>query len=232
MIGRALCLAAMAAAATAGAAEPPRISAQLWASSLEGSTRFGVVSIPIEASFAELFEVFDGGLMLRYEHGGDGWGFYGEALLNDLKHSSQIPGGIAQVNARQLIVELGLRRPLAAQWDVYGGLRHQEMDNSVDFTSAPSQGAGATWQDLLVGARWHLEEGAWRGWARGDWGGGSSSPWLLEAGAAWRFAPRWELLVSYRVLESDYSDAGFAWDVSQSGMIIGMSHAFADATED
>lgn len=205
-------------------ADEQRTSALLWGSALEGAMQIGPATANIDMSLEDILNVLDGSIALRHESRGETRGWYAEYIFNDLKQEASGTLGERQANMEQEIFELGLSMPFADSWEVYGGVRWETIDTSIDFTLLPTVAASVDWTDVLLGVRWQRESEASRWWARGDVaGGGSDGAFLLEAGGAWRFGDGWEFSLAYRALDTRYEDGAAKLDLLQSGAVMGLA---------
>jgi hypothetical protein len=214
----------LALASTAAPAAEQRTSAMLWASALEGSFATGGGSADINMSLEEILNVLDGSITLRHESRDAARGWYAEFVYNDLKKDASGAAGERQLNMQQTIIELGMSKPIADDWEVYGGARWETLDNSIDFIALPSQSTSIDWADAVLGVRWQRASSSSRLWLRGDVaGGGSDGAFLFETGGAWRFAQGWEFMLAFRAFDSSYDDGSHSVDLLQSGAIIGVT---------
>jgi hypothetical protein len=217
----ALALGALAATATA---DEQRTTAMLWGSALEGTVQVGPGTADFDLSLEDILNVLDGSLSLRHDARGADRGWYAEYIFNDLKREASGALGERQANMEQEILELGVSRPIGEGWEVYGGARWEAVDMSIDFALLPTATDRMDWVDALLGVRWSRESAGSRYWARGDVaGGGSDGAFLLEAGGAWGFGDDWEFTLAYRMLDTEVGDGAMLIDLSQTGMVIGIS---------
>ena len=205
-------------------ADGQRTTAMLWGSALNGTLQVGPGAAEFHMSVEDILNVLDGSITLRHESAGETLGWYAELVYNDLKRETSGLSGERQANLQQTIFELGMTRPLAAEWDLYAGLRSEAVDNSIEFTALPTASSHADWIDVLAGFRWHRESDASRWWARGDLAlGGSDGAYLVEAGGAWRFAEVWEVSLAYRMLNTELDSGTMLLDLEQGGLVIGVA---------
>lgn len=217
-------LALIALLAAPAGADGQCTSVMLWGSALDGTLQVGGGSADIDMSLEDILNVLDGSITLRHESRGADRGWYAEYVFNDLKQEASGTLGERQVNLEQEILELGMSVPFADSWEVYGGVRWEKVDNSIDFALLPTAAAKVDWTDALLGVRWQRESERSRWWARGDVaGGGSEGAYLLEAGGAWGFGEGWEFSLAYRALDTAYEDGPLRLDLLQSGAVLGVS---------
>lgn len=218
-------IAALASLASASAlADGQRTSVMMWGSALDGTLEVGAATATIDMSLADILNVLDGSIALRHESRGASRGWYAEYIFNDLKQEADGAFGVQQANLQQEILELGMSMPFADGWEVYGGVRWETVDQSIEFALFPTARASMDWTDALLGVRWQRESERSRWWARGDLaGGGSDGAYLLEAGGAWAFGEGWEFSLAYRALDTAYEDGPLRLDLLQSGAVLGVS---------
>jgi opacity protein-like surface antigen len=201
------------------------LTAVLWASGLEGTQSVGPVSVDVDAAFSDLLEFVDAGGALRMTAQRDEIGWFIEASYVEL--SDEIAGAV-DTEFGQTIAEGGLSYDIAEHFAVYGGARYQALDLEIRLAASQTIRRDTDWVDAIAGIRWMPRLGnAWVPWVRGDIGtGGSDFQWLAEAGVTWRLADTWSTQVAYRALDVDYESDGFAYDMRQSGLMLGLSIRF------
>jgi hypothetical protein len=205
-------------------ADDQRTGAMMWGSALDGTLEVGAASAEIDMSLEDILNVLDGSIALRHESRGASRGWYAEYIFNDLKQEASGALGERQANLQQEILELGMSMPFADAWEVYGGVRWETVDQSIEFAVLPTARASMDWTDALLGVRWQRSSSHSRWWARGDVaGGGSDGAFLVEAGGAWRFGDGWEMSLAYRALDTSYQEAATSLDLMQSGAVLGVS---------
>lgn len=216
---------ALAALASGTAlADGQRTSVMMWGSALDGTLEVGAASAAIDMSLEDILNVLDGSIALRHESRGASRGWYAEYIFNDLKQEADGALGVQQANLQQEILELGMSLPFADAWEVYGGVRWETVDQSIEFALLPTARSSMDWTDALLGVRWQHDAEGSRWWARGDVaGGGSEGAFLLEAGGAWRFGDGWEFSLAYRALDTSYEDGLTRLDLLQSGAVLGFA---------
>mgnify|MGYP001555692842 FL=1 len=129
------------------------------------------------------------------------------------------------------------------QLDVLGALRYTdleaELEVSIDgaftgvFTTRPFSGArkakgSKSWTDAVVGLRVIQpvsDEVDLVGYV--DVGGSDdSTTWQAIAGVNWEFKEDYTAKFGYRVLDWDYDDGDFKWDMQSAGLYAGLGIAF------
>lgn len=230
-IERSLTFAVLALACGAAQAAEQRTSASLWGSGLEGRLQVGPGNVEFDVSVQELLAVLDGSITLRHESRGAERGWYAEVVINNLKKLVDGPVGEQTARLEQTIAELGFSQSIDERWDVYGGLRWEEVNTSIEFAVLPTTSASTDWTDVLLGVRWHAEDENGRWWVRGDVAGdvsgsGSDGALLFEVGGARRFAGDWEFSFAYRLLDTRFEDGAMFLDLQQSGALLGITRVW------
>jgi len=84
------------------------------------------------------------------------------------------------------------------------------------------------WADAVFGlrVRQRIAEN-WHVWARGDVGGGAAKiDWSLEAGMGWDVNRHFGLVAAYRLLGVNFEGQGYLYDVTQTGLLVGLRLAY------
>ncbi len=116
-----------------------------------------------------------------------------------------------------------------ASLDAIVGARLWSVDNLLRFGSGPLEGVSArddaTWVDPVVGVKGMAGLGPKSyvtGWALvGGFGAGSDSMWDVTGVIGYRFSDTFSVAAGYRILSVDYRDDGFAYEIEQSGPMLG-----------
>lgn len=220
--------------APAGAQEGPRMSMDdrwhfaitpyFWFSGLEGTVSMkGLAEVPVEASFGDIWDNLDIGLLGRFEGRRNRVGFAVDSSYLDL--------GVSVAQDRPLLGQLGLEadvRSLISEglvsyravagsaergaWlDVFGGVRYvgtrsQLKGRAPDGSDLATTKQTIDWVDGLVGARFRVPLGSRLGLhGRADLAGlGSDFSWNLQGGLDVPLGRRWALGAGYRHLDVDY----------------------------
>lgn len=196
----------------------------LWAAGLDGRVSFNGPPVDVSAKFEDLVDFANVGAAMRITARRPPIGWFGEASW--METNNQVATGA--LKTVQTMAEGGLLYEFDPALAVYGGLRYQIVEGTLDSPVSGRARHSEEWLDGLVGARWTpLASQNWVIWARGDVGAGSSDlVWLLEAGGGYRWNVRWAAYMAYRVLDTDYGHAGFLYDVQQSGLLLGFGFRY------
>lgn len=199
----------------------------LWAAGIEGREGVRGNSVEVDESFKDLLDFVNVGASMRVIARRPPVGWFGEATYVELEVDTDTPIGTVRTQATSTLAEGGLSYDVNSALAVYGGLRYQQADTKLQFPNnrfTDNQG----WIDAIVGARWTpVLSDHWVLWARADIGGGSSDlVWLAEAGGGYRWGSRWGAYLAYRLLDTDYQNGGFLYDIRQSGLLFGFGVRF------
>jgi hypothetical protein len=202
----------MAIGQPALAAEPDRwqyeITPYLLAAAMDGTAGAKGITVPVDASFSDILENLEGGLMGLFTAQKGRWTFMLEGVYINL--GAELSGPVAGV------VSANVDTKLSADLDLVG------PGNSI------SVGSDDNWTDAVVGVRvLHpvADNVELLGYA--DVGaGGSDLTWQVVAGVNWEFAKGFTLKAGYRHMYWDYEDGGTVWDMSASGPYLGLGIRF------
>lgn len=199
----------------------------LWAAGIDGREGVNGSVADVSASFEDLLEFVNIGAAMRVSARRPPVGWFGEASFVELEDTVGTSLGTVRVKSSQTFAEGGLSYEFNSALAVYGGLRFQSLDTRID-TASEHLGETKDWIDAIVGARWTpIVSDHWVAWTRTDIGGGSSDlVWLAEGGVGYRWTQRWGAYLAYRLLDTDYEQGGFLYDVRQQGLMLGFGARF------
>ena len=198
----------------------------LWAVSIDGSMdirdRF---EQDFTVDFADAFENLEAAFTVHFEAHKGRWGLLADVNYMNLAGSQEIntPGGFADIDIENLILEGAAGYSFAESWWVIAGVRYLKMDSDLGFRLdiAPEFDMSESATDLFAGLMWRPKLGErWTFGARFDIGAGSSDlVWNAEAIIDFQFGKWAAILVGYRHLDYDFenSDADVKVDMSLSG---------------
>ena len=210
----------------------------LWGTSLEGtSTVGGLPPLDVDASFSDLFSKLNFGLSLHAEFHTGPWRFVLDPTYLSLE--ADIPPLLPNQSGTKMeatiwLVEAWAGYAFTDNWEVLAGIRYQDQDLELSGLPSPpfpsSLGAGDSWSDWFIGARFNTDLGAkWLLVMRGDvvFAGDSDTGYNAEVYFNRRFGESMALNLGYRYLKNDYSTPGvYGWDMVQQGPIVGYTWAF------
>jgi hypothetical protein len=215
----------------------------LWFSGLSGNLGVAGKTIPVSASFSDVFDKLDIGWMTALDVRRKRVG-----LLTDFQFlhlsSDEIstPFGVlyssAHTDAQQYILdpEIYGRAYESPKLfvDGFAGIRYWHLRSNLDLRPgvlpAFNVSASQNWVDPVVGARFrvNLRKGLFV-MLKGDAGGfdaGSQVTWQIYTGVGKEFKQRYSLFLGYRHLSVDYRNGGFIYDMGMSGTLLGFGIRF------
>jgi opacity protein-like surface antigen len=229
----ALSLAMLSSAAqAAGSGWQFAVSPYLWAINLDGTVgtaRTG--SVDVDLDFGDIADVFKGGLALAVEARKDNrWIFLvdGQYLGLEQEKSHGAAGVEVDVDGYILGAYVGYRMGGPVTVDLLAGGRYSEQKVEIDFARLVSRKHTEAWADALGGVRVIVPfNDAFGVSLFGAIGAGDSDlTWELLPLAYWNITPHLALKAGYRVLDYDYEQDGFVYDVRTDGFIAGLTFTF------
>ncbi|MCJ7754107.1 MAG: hypothetical protein MUP13_06060 [Thermoanaerobaculales bacterium] len=201
----------------------------LWAVNIDGTMTirdrfdqdFGV-------DFSDAFDNLEGAFTVHFEASKGRWGVLADVSRLNLAGSQDIrtPGGTADIDIENLILEGAGAYEFADTWWVIAGVRYFKLDSDIGFQLdiAPEIAVTESWTDLFAGLLWRPKLGErWTFAGRFDIGaGGSDLVWNAEAIIDFRIGKWAAILAGYRHLDYDYesSDADVKVDMAMSGPVV------------
>ena len=234
-----LCLCAVSAPATA---QQWKYNAVLygWLAGLKGTV--GVADLaekPIDASFKDLANYLDFAMAGHFEASNPNLVFLTDVDYTKLGASrdGEVLGQTVSVDMdfTQWILELTGGYRVTEEFDLLLSGRYYIFELGTTTTSIAGQSPtdrNQNWGDIYLGARYtKLFHQKWLFSVRGDLGaGGSQFAWFANIDAAYRFTKLVSAGVAWRVLSLDHEgdkDANyFTYDVTQSGLGVGLGFSF------
>jgi hypothetical protein len=210
----------------------------VWAAGIDGKVAaFGAPEVDVDASFIDILEHFDIGLMGAAEARYDRFSIATDLLWIKLSGEHGTPHGILAedvgLTAETLMITgagaYSILYGESGNLDVLAGGRLWSISNDLDFKGGlldrRSFDDSATWVDPVVGVKGKFNlspEFYLTGWGIiGGFGAGSEFMWDVMGGIGYSFTPKSSIIAGYRALSVDYKNDGFVFDVVQSGPIIG-----------
>lgn len=245
-VASALAILLLPAGATAAERWQFALSPYAWLAGVDGKTATipPLPEAPIEISPKEALEDTEVGYMLvmtakKGRHG----------LLADLVYTD-VRSGLAFVDALDLSLDSGSRNKMytlaysyelvgnsASTLDAFAGVRYWDVDTRLQFSGGSSALAGRRidngerWLDPMLGLKGRR--------ALGDAGfflGGSAAVGGFEANSevffdgvlnlGYRWSNSVETTLGYRIVDVEYDNSGFLYDVRQEGVTLGLSWRF------
>jgi hypothetical protein len=215
------------------------IAPYVWGAGMDGTTGLGGVSADVDASFGDILDNLELGLMGMYRGTRDRFSVTIDAVYMGLGATGRGPGDLvkADVDMDQAALEVDLGYEVLEHLTVFGGLRYNDLSVEVE-TSGPlgrqSVDGDENWVDPVVGALYVLPFAEqWSATFRGDIGGfgiGSDFAWQGLASLRWQASPSFGVLAAYRYISMDYESGSgsksFTYDMAMSGPALGVVFTF------
>jgi opacity protein-like surface antigen len=221
------------------------IQAYAWVPfSVQGDSTVRGLTVDLDLSPNEVFDLFNGAVSARGELWSDDWGAFADFQFVKLGQEKDA----FKIEIENAVFDFGaayraLRTPVGDDpgatslvLDFYGGGRLQYLDQEI--TAGPLKPSGsATWVSPLLGTRLIASlSDDWTVLLRADVGGFGVNAdkdlnWSVLAGARWQFAERWDMRFGYRFFGSKYlEDEGtpgaFGQDLVLHGPYLGVAVTF------
>jgi hypothetical protein len=116
--------------------------------------------------------------------------------------------------------------------DAYAGLRYWSTGIELAATPGPAPNAvdsSKSWVDPFVGLHLAIESQRWLFVAEADVGGfgvGSDFAWSAMAAVGYRFTRGFATTLGWKVLDTDYQDGAYIFDVQLSGPFLAFTFSF------
>jgi hypothetical protein len=207
----------------------------MWMSGIKGEVSLaGLPSVPVEASFSDIWDNFDFGLAGRFEGRKDRIGFGLDFTYNNLgvpvASSAPVVGSLGlEADVRQLFTEgfafyrvaQGGRADNPAHLDVLVGARYTGTRVRLTAESADvqyeGQSHGLDWVDAMAGFKLRAPLGSRAAvLGRADVAGfGSNVTWNLEGDLAFMASRHWTIGAGWRYMDIDYDNGDAGIDFRQ-----------------
>lgn len=205
----------------------------LWASDITTDVRDRSIS----TSFNDILDKLDFGLQGHVEAQGDDFGGYVDFTYMSLSDKASLPNADVRTSLDMTAIDLamvwspGAERMTGAE--LYGGLRYISNDVGLRVDPVPpalpdfSVGADASYNDLLVGARYIAPlSDRWRLMVNADISGlDTEGTWSLGIFGVYRTGPH-RFVAGYRHLEVEVEERGTRMTTTFSGPAIAYGYAF------
>jgi len=209
-------------------------SLYIWGAGLKGSTGNAAGGAPVDASFSDILDNLESGIMWNYRGKGDKWALGIDYIYLNISPSSDVPP--ATVDLRETVTELSVGYEVQPGLEVLAGFRYIDIRTSARLNVQPSPPpiTGAdNWFDPIVGLDYRRAlSGKWKFYGRGDIGGfgvGSDLTWQLAGYFGYMPSKNWNLFAGYRHIDVDYesdNEKKFFYDIAISGPLIGFGYNF------
>lgn len=223
-----------------------------WAPAMDGSLTIDDRTIDIDSSITDgletTFENFEFATMGRFEANHCKWSLILDFFYVGIGNETDVDVGATQVDVEweqdTLILEglVGYRiaeLPLGCgrgcfqpslAIDALAGARFYYMSGDIELQPGPDVSGSESWIDPVVGARAVFSVTPSLMFTfHGDIGGfgvGSDLSWRLGAALRWKIAQCVSLDAGWAVIDTDYEDGSFAYDVTLSGPFLGATFRF------
>jgi hypothetical protein len=219
------------------------VPAYLWLSSVSGNLGVLGRTIPVSASFSDIFDKLNIGYMttldVRKKKIGVLTDFqYVNLSSDEISTPFGVLFGSAHTDSQMYILDpeiygRALESPKGFV-DLIAGIRYWHLRSNLDLRPGllPAVHAGDSreWVDPVMGARFRVNlKNGWFAMLKGDAGGfgaGSQVTWQVYTGAGKEFKQRYSTFLGYRRLSVDYRDGGFVYDTNMNGVLLGFAIKF------
>lgn len=217
--------------------------AYLWLSGVNGNLGVRGKTIPIDASFSDVFDKLNIGYMTAADVRKGRLGLLTDFQYVDLSSDEiSTPFGrlysSAHTDSQMYILDPEIYGRVVdnpkGSVDALVGIRYWHLRSNLDlrpgFLPAFHASDSRDWVDPVMGARFRLN--LKRGWfvmLKGDGGGfgaGSQVTWQIYTGGGKEFRQRYSMFLGYRRLSVDYRDGGFIYDTNTNGVLLGFAIRF------
>ena len=216
---------------------PSTITLYGWIVGLDADLRVGDLEADVDASFSDILENLDAGIMLNYEYLKEDTadtGFYFDLIWADISTTTERPLLTIDSDVKMTLLEAGaLLRAVSSQegLDVIVGIRYVDFESEIGLTPPGVRESGdQSWLDPIVGVRYRTPlSDKWSFSGRGDIGGfgvGTEFSWQLIAVFKYQMSQRWCLDLGYRYLDMDYDESDFGFNGVMNGPLIGFAYGF------
>ena len=208
---------------------------------LEGDIGVAGLTTSVDLSFGDILEELDGGAMLAFEARHNRWSITGDFIWLKLSGSA-MPTANSNLGLKleEILASLALGYEIygneSTTIDILAGGALTSLDVDLQLftpilpTPVRSASGSQEWIDPFVGLRIrHQLSDRWGLWVRGDYGGfgvSSEDYWQVIAGISYRLGEHTSLALAYRIVATDYSQAGFTYDTEMAGPNLGLVWRF------
>jgi hypothetical protein len=223
------------------------------ASAINATAGIGPIETDVDLNAGDVLEDIKGGFMMMAEAQRDRWVFAFDGsyfkLADGVSRSVAGPfGKVSATGAVELSSSQYIYQPMVGYRitddqviaDAYLGARYTKLKTYAKLSTSSSGvvfpggersiSANESWTDPVIGGRvnWPIDE-KFSVVGMGDIGGfdvGSKLTWQLLATLRWQFVDNFAASAGYRMIYQDYEKDNFAWEVTYSGVILGVSYMY------
>jgi opacity protein-like surface antigen len=216
-----------------------RIMLYGWAQAVSGDTGIRGVTVPVDSSFSDILKNLDIAAMGTLEVDYKRWSFIADGVYASVSDSKVGRfGGVADLATEQFLgnflVAYETVKTDTVKLDLFAGARVNSVNLDLDYTGPKGNSFSASsrqaWVDPLIGARFQSElphDFFFRALADvGGFGVSSQFTWQLVAGFGYHLTDHSSILLGYRAIGTDYTNAGYTYDVVTSGIVLGGQYSF------
>jgi hypothetical protein len=224
-----------------------RLSPYGWLVNLEGDIGAapGAPSVPIDIAPEDVLGDIETAAMLIFNARKGRHGMFADVFYADLRSDVELlpaPIGLTlRTEAENYVLtaayQYAFYQKNGAVADVLLGARHWGVESTLTFgrgTNGLSErqiNSSQSWTDPVVGLKGHLPLGASRfylegGVGFGGFGVGSDLFYELSGVIGYQWRESIGIVGGYRLLDVDYSNNSFSYDVKQHGLQFGLTWAF------
>jgi hypothetical protein len=192
--------------------------------------------------YDDILDNINGALMLVGEARKGRFGLVADIAYTDIETEESTPGAFfSSVRSRTtswIVSAAGLYRLVERQQaflDLIGGIRYWSVDSELALGAGRLPAREVTnnedWVDPIIGLKGLAPIGASKffvsgAFALGGFGVGSDLMWDLNVNLGYQWTQAIATTLGYRYLDVDYDNDGFLYDVSQDGLVLGLSWRF------
>lgn len=221
------------------------IAPYAWLAGQKGTvaTLPGLPSADIDISFSDdILGNINGALMLLGEARKGSFGFAMDVAYTDIESDSAIPGQyfttLTSRTKNWMVSAGGFYRFFNKEQsflDGMAGVRYWSVDSDLTLSGGPlgsyAIDNSEDWFDPVVGIKGMTRIGASKFFVNGffiigGFGAGSDFMWDANLNLGYQWTETFSTTVGYRYLDVDYERGDFLYDVSQDGIILGLSWRF------
>jgi len=218
------------------------VAPYVWMAGITGTVaQFGAPAIDVDASFIDVLENFDIGLMGVGEARNGRFGVLVDFQYVHLSATADTPFPLAeqvevtsQTFTSLLAGEYRVFESDTSSVDLLAGGRLWWVDTDIDPIGGPADpqffNDGDTWVDPIIGAKARMDISKnfyFTTWGMiGGFGVSSDFTWDVMAALGYEVTDTISMVGGYRALGVDYSNGAFVFDVVQHGPILGAVFRF------
>lgn len=213
------------------------VTPYLLAAAMDGTVGVQADTIPVDASFSDIWDHLDAGFMGVFTAQKGPWSFALEGVY--MKLEDEVTGPVLGVVSADVTNAMYIAQGTVGyrvldektKLDLLGALRWTKLDMEIDIVgplTTRSVSGDESWTDAVAGVRvLHpaADNVTLLGYADVG-GGGSDLTYQFMGGVNWEFAKDFTAKAGYRYLSWDYEDNGIVWDMVASGPYLGLGIRF------